>query len=924
MLKLESVNTFFNEGAHLELEQSEVFKLKYKLQNKDYAGLIIPLAQSELGENFLVEFEIKGEPRNCKFERKLASKDTVWWIVKKDFHITEEWQSYAFKRRHFVYAWGSSQEFLESAKQIELVITAYEDCEGSFQLRNIKLTPVAAAKAEASNVGVNVSSGNSDFLVSNKPWVANQEKKQKIEINFHSAIELGGLVINWDEKTNTDFSLKIKDSKANIKLIDSIENFNGGSSFHYIPDCDASAIILELNNAKNCKINSLEFKGASFSSSWNAFLSNVALRKKRGLYPRYFYKEQSFWTVVAEDASKDKALINEEGLVEFGYNYPSIDAFINVDEKTLTWAESVQSQSLKDTFIPSVNRRYQDFELNITSYMNNNAVYSDYEIVNTSKNTTTGSLVLAIRPYQVNPPWQFLNTTGGFREINEIQISKNQALINNQESIYSTTDADYFYSNSSDTLVKSNLNISKSEKGTCSACFEYKFEIKPNQSNKWTLGTKDGNPLEAYSAAVDNWQNKFSGFNFSIQEETVKAQLQYIFSNRDGAAIQPGTRCYRRTWIRDGAMTSSALLQFGFFKEVKEFIEWFSPNILENGAVPCVVDSNGIDTTPEHDSHGEYLFLVSEYYRYTKDKDLIEKHFDKLVKVAKHIEELSALSIDKEPHIRGLLPKSISHEGYAANPAYSYWDDLWAVKGLQGLAYLASVLEKDKNYFQELSIRFEKIVLDSLDASMNFHKIDFIPGAADLGDFDATSTTIGADPCTLLLEHKKDALLTTMNRYWELFYKRENNLSTYTPYEIRVIGTFVRLGEIEKAWRALDFFLADRRPQGWLHWAEVVFAELREPGFLGDAPHGWVASDFLRAIRSVAIYELAGEYYIGAGITTEMWNNGVNCTLITPDGRINLKSENSKIQIDGPNGLKVWLKQNKEFKKVTLPFTSIE
>ena len=30
-----------------------------------------------------------------------------------------------------------------------------------------------------------------------------------------------------------------------------------------------------------------------------------------------------------------------------------------------------------------------------------------------------------------------------------------------------------------------------------------------------------------------------------------------------------------------------------------------------------------------------------------------------------------------------LLPASISHEGYAAKPMHSYWDDFWALKGYE-------------------------------------------------------------------------------------------------------------------------------------------------------------------------------------------------------------------------------------------------
>ena len=37
----------------------------------------------------------------------------------------------------------------------------------------------------------------------------------------------------------------------------------------------------------------------------------------------------------------------------------------------------------------------------------------------------------------------------------------------------------------------------------------------------------------------------------------------------------------------------------------------------------------------------------------------------------------------------GLLPISVSHEGYLAQPVHSYWDDFWALRGLRDAAYLA-------------------------------------------------------------------------------------------------------------------------------------------------------------------------------------------------------------------------------------------
>ncbi|MEO8924751.1 MAG: hypothetical protein ABI330_18335, partial [Caldimonas sp.] len=79
---------------------------------------------------------------------------------------------------------------------------------------------------------------------------------------------------------------------------------------------------------------------------------------------------------------------------------------------------------------------------------------------------------------------------------------------------------------------------------------------------------------------------------------------------------------------------------------------------------------------------------------------------------------------------------------------------------------------------------------------------------------------------------------------------------------------FVRLDERERALAALTYFYADRRPAGWNQWAEVVLRNPREPRFLGDMPHGWVASDHIRSVLDLFAYEHEGEYslVLAAGV----------------------------------------------------------
>ena len=55
--------------------------------------------------------------------------------------------------------------------------------------------------------------------------------------------------------------------------------------------------------------------------------------------------------------------------------------------------------------------------------------------------------------------------------------------------------------------------------------------------------------------------------------------------------------------------------------------------------------------------------------------------------------------------------------------------------------------------------------------------------------------------------------------------------------------------------QALDFFFADRRPQAWNGWAEVVGRDLREPRFIGDMPHAWISSDYIRSALDLFVYD---------------------------------------------------------------------
>jgi hypothetical protein len=207
----------------------------------------------------------------------------------------------------------------------------------------------------------------------------------------------------------------------------------------------------------------------------------------------------------------------------------------------------------------------------------------------------------------------------------------------------------------------------------------------------------------------------------------------------------------------------------------------------------------------------------------------------------------------------GLMPASISHEGYAAKPMHSYWDNFWALAGYEAAVRIARALDRREEMHRYIAARdqFRRDVYRSLQITMQVHGIEYLPGAAELGDFDATSTSIALSPIGEQQMLPPAALRATFERYWNDFRARrkDETWDAYTPYEWRNLASFIRLGWRERGLDLIDFFMRDRRPAAWNQWAEVVGREPRKSRFIGDMPHGWVASDYVRSMLDMFAYE---------------------------------------------------------------------
>ena len=92
----------------------------------------------------------------------------------------------------------------------------------------------------------------------------------------------------------------------------------------------------------------------------NALLQQQAKRAPRGIYPRGFSGEQSYWTLVGVDGgAKQSALISEDGAVEVRKGGWSIEPMLLDGGTLIDWATVKTSQSLQDDYLPIPTAHWQ-------------------------------------------------------------------------------------------------------------------------------------------------------------------------------------------------------------------------------------------------------------------------------------------------------------------------------------------------------------------------------------------------------------------------------------------------------------------------------------------------------------------------------------------------------------------------------------
>jgi hypothetical protein len=863
-----------------------------------------------LPETFEIGFEMRGHGMPNHFEFKVVDPGgtNVWRHLHQDFTLPNHWTAHRFHERNLPFAWGPAGGGAPSeVGALEFVIAAGPGGKGFLELSGPTFEDQTAGNPSAISASTHISGfPAAAVLDENSPtgWRASSTDSNPYwSVDFGKNLRFGGLIIEWPEPMPPRaFVIEISDNASDWRIIHHTSQARGVRSFISTPAAEASHLRITFKNAACAALRSIKLKPDAFSRTPNEFVHSVAQSYPRGWFPRYWLREQSYWTPIGHQGGHRRALINEEGMVEVDEAKFSLEPFLQIDGKPITWADVKISHSLPKggAPLPAVVWKTQGATLEILPWVagsgDNLTLHVTYRLQLT-KDFKSVRLLVAIRPFQVNPPWQAFRNLGGRCPIQQIHCGDVEMRVDDRKVIVAPA-ADFSGASAfEDDCVINFLTNSElptrttvnDESAMASALMAWNMP-SGDQMLEITLSIpyfeQFSNPSkEGLAEALESWRKTLNTVKWQVPTRAAPAfdcfrtAAAHILINRDGPAIQPGPRRYTRSWVRDCVIMGAALAKAGLPDALEEFLTWYAQFQRDDGFIPCVVDRDGIDWLVEHDSHGQFLWGIREMIRNNPSERLIQAMYPHVRATANYLTHLRAQRMTatytsyENNACFGLLPESASHEGYLAHPVHSYWDDFWGIRGLEAAADIADDCGQpnDAAPWRNEAKNFQVDVLNSLAKVISNHQLNWIPGSVEWADFDPTATSNAIamlDFADVLPADPMQAMLETYLDGFRRKHRGEIPWTNYTAYEIRIIGAFVRLGNRAAANELLTFFLSDRRPIEWNQWPEITWRDPRSPGHLGDVPHTWIAAEYLLAVASmvVAEREASGSLVLASGM----------------------------------------------------------
>jgi hypothetical protein len=398
------------------------------------------------------------------------------------------------------------------------------------------------------------------------------------------------------------------------------------------------------------------------------------------------------------------------------------------------------------------------------------------------------------------------------------------------------------------------------EAGTC----DVRLSIPLNTRKLYTYKNK-----AYYHTKTDiqaGWQGSMNEY-CTIEVPDKKKQLLYEQALRSVVLhtikedVYPGPFTYKRFWFRDASFILNALLCGNVGILAKPVLDSYPDRQKANGYFQSQYG--------EWDSNGQAIWILYRYWkmmRSTISDGWIESIGRAADWICGHCMDAKA----DVPHA-GLLPAGFSAEHFGPNDYY-YWDDFWAVSGLECAAEIFAAADKPVKAAKYTAKANE--LRGAIDRSLDKVAARLAHSAIPVSPYRRMdSGAVGSIVCGYPLQvfgARDPRLLATADylmdrcRYKNGFFLDISH-SGINPYlTLHLAQVLLRAGDARHSELA-DALVRLASPTG--QWPEAVHPRT-EGGCMGDGQHIWAAAEWVNYLRNCLVYEEVDQQQLilGAGI----------------------------------------------------------
>ena len=229
-------------------------------------------------------------------------------------------------------------------------------------------------------------------------------------------------MIDWDpDDYAADYQVQVSNDGNDWQTVYTVRDGNGRRDYLYLPDAESRYLRLNLQRSSRGQgygIGRVQLQSHEFSRSPTNFFRGHRPRQPARLLPRYFQGEQLL-DRGGDERRRQAGVVRRRRHAGSGQRQLHHRAVSVHRRPAAHLGRRGAGQDLANGYlpIPSVRWEHEHFWLAITVFAagppGESVLYARYRLENLSAETRHVTLFLAVRPFQVNPPWQSLNMQGG-------------------------------------------------------------------------------------------------------------------------------------------------------------------------------------------------------------------------------------------------------------------------------------------------------------------------------------------------------------------------------------------------------------------------------------------------------------------------------------------------------------------------------